>query len=562
MKATSDLWPVHDRSMRARSRMLVSRSSPFTLALSVLIPPRARFPFLDWYAYLRWVDDVVDEAAPGEVSIHAFLARELRLIDTLSASDCPLRSVQEAILLDLVSDRGNTAVARLRSHIRDMVECVRYDAEQRGRPQPHDTIRGQWRKEVESYLSTIALFCGLPSGEPKGLSAAIGAKITHVLRDFAKDLQDGQINISTEEMLAYGLVTNRVAANPALARRWIVANARHAGSLLTAGLDEIRTAGCVRYKLILVLLISKYQCYLRELRRVDGDHAQPLRLRRTAYLSQVGRNLTITFSPWAYASGRKTGMFAEVVRPRIGERVLMFARAAFPVRDPDTAHLRKALRLAGATLGDPRRVQRRFRIAALLGRTVFEAVAPDTANSRDLMRIAGLIYGYWASCAIELDRLMDDGIFSPADIRTISGAWLQRLHRTLYAADSASLPSMTTAPGAEVFVILTDAFLDSVAAYDMIARAEGAPVRVQQAKTEFYAATCMLMEGQMQPDSARDWAWYRAHILNSKNVQFLLAPFNLWQLQATSVDNLKRFIAQFFKLNSAYLHYQLAPNYF
>jgi hypothetical protein len=182
---------------------------------------------------------------------------------------------------------------------------------------------------------------------------------------------------------------------------------------------------------------------------------------------------------------------------------------------------------------------------------------------RDVTQVAGLLYGYWSIGAIELDRLMDEAILSPSQAQMAADEWLRQLHGTLFGA--APLANEKTIPNSssDVFGALTSAFMRTLQTYDTLCRNRQFPHWDVDVRKSFYHATAGLLAGQMrslrqmEPDDAQGWPWYRASILNSKNVQFLLAPLNLWRVEEGSEKHLSRFMRQFECLNRTYLHYQL-----
>jgi phytoene/squalene synthetase len=250
-------------------RRLVRRSSPFTYFISWLMPKRNRRFFWAWYAYIRWVDDFVDESQAPQSERVAFVGRQLKLVRELYERRAPHLREEEALLSALVSfDLSRGAV--LRRPLVSLLRSIRFDGRRRGGPTDHVALHHNHRREVVSWLSTIAYFCDVPITmlHPPGAEAAVGAKIAHVVRDFLADCDQGLFNVSLQELAAYGLdpgnMRNSSATLPM--RRWVAANVRIAEHHLRLGLRNVVACPIFRYRLIVAILIAKYRTYLDEFR--------------------------------------------------------------------------------------------------------------------------------------------------------------------------------------------------------------------------------------------------------------------------------------------------------
>src|ERR1035437_3587067 len=544
------------------SRVDPPRVNAFTLLLSYLIPADRRNAFLDWYAYLRWVDDFADEASV-DATVQPFLNRQYLLLEGEGPCHHALLTSQERSLVSLIAENRIGGGVVLASLIRDMLDCIEFDARRRGILTSHERLRGYWLKEVRSYLSAIAWFCGIwQDGDPPGLRGAEGAKIVHVLRDLRKDIGGNQINVSCEEVAAFGISLERVIASTGEAEvgRWVAANARVARQMLWQGLEEVRGCSGLRYKLVVVLLITKYQCYVNPMLR-DGLIAT-FGLCPYEFLTQFMRNLIVCFTG-PPRSRRREVLDHPVVRPTSRARLALYSGLVVGTARSELADLYRSLGPARKKVGDAGRVRRRFRVACLLGRTAFEVVAPAASRLPDLRFAAGLLYGYWAISAVELDRLMDEGILDREKAQAVAGAWTCLFRRTLFEMRESSGTIDALVCAGDVFRSLTNGFLRTLRAYGALCRDNGLPGWGHEVKEAFYSRAVSLMEGQlrslcqMRLDQTHDWSWYCANILNSKNVEFLLAPFNLWRVDEDSDQRFTQFVRQFERLNRAYLHYQL-----
>ena len=153
------------------------------------------------YAYFRWVDDQLDEGGLSQSERMAFVERQGMLIERCYRGYFPTHFPQEeGLLIDLI--RGDQEPdSGLQSYIRYMMAVMAFDAERRGR-----LISGQELNNYTYWLAaavTEALHhfighgCESPHGERR-YQAAIGAHITHMLRDTLEDVEAGYINIPRE----------------------------------------------------------------------------------------------------------------------------------------------------------------------------------------------------------------------------------------------------------------------------------------------------------------------------------------------------------------------------
>jgi phytoene/squalene synthetase len=536
------------------ARRRVSHSSPFMLLLAKILPKDRRETFFTWYAYLRWVDDHVDNHRPEP----AFMQRQFDLVDAKPLD--PPMAAEEELLRGLLASLEQEAGKELAELVRAMLECIAFDGERLGAPVTYECLRTYWRQEVAAYLGTIAYCCGVATadGEPPGLTAAVGGKIAHVLRDLHADIEVGQINISDEELRALGLTpaTLLSAVRQGGAGRWIAGNARLALAAMGAGLAEVRPCRSARYKLVFALLVTKYQrialSILRDGAPKDGQVAS------CAFIPLFVANVARAFL------GSNPPRASETFRPAVPTSLVGAARLLFGVL-PGLSRREEALLRAALSQSSERPVElgrmfRRYRVACLIGRKSLAAIAPPGIH-RDVSRAAGALYGLWSVCAIEMDRLIDEGQMTPEAASAAGERWLNLLNDVLKDGRTDDPPGSFGEHC--TFAALTSAFMCALEDYLTLCRKFNCDAWLEAAKADFHQATTSLMAGQlrsllqMEISVSRDWMWYRKNILNAKNVEFLLAPFNLWRIGQGSDARFRNFVAQFHDLNRFYLHYQL-----
>ena len=256
---------------------LLQRSSTTTYLISLLLPRKHRRFFWLWYSYLRWVDDTVDRAAESRQHRCDFLDRQMELLRVLYEGKSPKLCDEEEFLGTLVAyDRGRGEL--LQQPLREMLVAMRFDIERERALADHAELHRNYEREVSSYLFTIAYVCAVPVTPARipGSEAAKGAKIAHILRDFIVDCADGQFNISRQEIAAYRLELKSINTQiTGLAgRRWVAVKVRIAERQLSSGLQDVSQVGGARYRIIVAILVAKYQTYLCQC-RIDQFAPRP-----------------------------------------------------------------------------------------------------------------------------------------------------------------------------------------------------------------------------------------------------------------------------------------------
>ena len=236
----------------------------------------------------------------------------------------------------------------LEQPLREMLVAMRFDIERERALADHAELHRNYEREVSSYLFTIAYFCAVPvtPASIPGSEAAKGAKIAHILRDFIVDCADGQFNISRQEIAAYRLDLKSINTQiTGLAgRRWVAVKVRIAEQQLSSGLQDVSQVGGARYRIIVAILVAKYQTYLCQC-RIDQFALQPqLAFRWGRFARKLLTNIGVVFLTPAKPVRRPPD--AESIRnlvphPRV-EQVLLALRL-HPIRNRSIASLLRDL---------------------------------------------------------------------------------------------------------------------------------------------------------------------------------------------------------------------------
>jgi phytoene/squalene synthetase len=563
--------PVAGQQLLLRSaRQVLLRSSTFTYLLSLLLPRKARTFFWVWYAYLRWVDDTVDDGSGSQQDGCKFLDRQMRLLRDLYEKKRPQLCTEEEFLATLVAyDCGRGEM--LQEPLREMLAAIRFDIERHGAPADHSELYRNYDREVSSYLFTIAYFCLAPVAptELPAAEAARGAKIAHILRDFTGDCSEGQFNVSRQEIDAYRLEPTNLGADitGAAGRRWVAAKVRIAERQLRTGLHEAKSVDGIRYRAIVAMLVAKYQTYLFQ-NRLDGFLLRPkvgLRWRRFAW--NLLTNLAIVFSTRdrpARAAGDAAGIRNLIPHPR--PRLILLAARLHPICNRSIVKLfEESLAAVDTSHETMLKMRRRFIIAYWLGYSSCAFIDPPKRNGDDArLHLAGLVYAFWSLTVIELDSLVDEHSISQAAAQDLVTAWLDQMARAIKAPDQAGggdRSNSTIACGTYVkFDLLARALqkqLTLYSAHSLECRQREDICETLIPEAGRFLTAQINSRDQKSFDPVHDWSWYFTEVLNQKTLGFALAPLSICCRDQAGIERRTELTRALLTLNSGYWHWQL-----
>jgi hypothetical protein len=384
------------------------------------------------------------------------------------------------------------------------------------------------------------------------------------MRDFVKDVRAGQVNVSNEDIATYGLdVSGYSEVVPQSGTlKWAAANVRVAERLFSEGLNALRKCSSLRYKIIVAVLIAKYQTYVQDLRRNRFNVYRAPRVRARRFFKNIVANLHAVFVAHRTNVEPKSA-FPQSVQPAPWAHA-RFVFSTLPAANRDgLKDLRRTLEPVSTLIDDIPRMDRRFRGGYSLGQNSCIAIAPVFARMTAISHTAGLIVAYWGLSAIEIDRLQDEMVLSSTEIVQLSEHWLDALQSALDLTKP-RVP-MNVMPGnpAHVFSLLSDRFMVLVREIYGNAAVHASSRHALLAQKEFFEKAGFLMRGQMTSmgqtslESPKEWSWYYREIMNHKNVEFLLTPFRLWCVEVGSAERFERVASSFLLLNACYSHYQL-----
>lgn len=563
-----------DASVQAASsvesaRATVRRSSRFTYLLSLLLPAGDRPFFWAWYAYLRWVDDIADNATIPADTRYDFLTRQIRLVEDIYSGKQVNLSRDESPVGALAAydiQRGGL----LKDSLIEMLGAMQFDIRRQGTLSGHEELHRNFDHEVANYLFAMGYFCRIPDipARVPGRAAANGAKIAHILRDLLQDWDEGIFNISREEIDAYGLALPTLKADIAgpAGRRWIAANVRLAERQLMDGLLEASQVAGIRYRIIVAILVAKYQAYLDRFRATQYD-LQPQTGLGYAFARSLLSNLGVILMRRCRRSDGN-GIPERLVACALPARALLLLRLLPVFNRSVVAALGETLRGANVPADDLPKLRRRFVTAYWIGRTSFASIDTSGDERRaDRLHHAGLVYAYWSLAVLELDTLIDDRSLPPDVAEAMVDEWLGKAVAALAPSSSAAPPARLQRAGAALvdaqdsaFRRLTDAFQASLSQYRSLVI--DARSFVTAADDFMVEARAFLMaqinsRDQRTLDPRHDWNWYLTRVINQKTLGFALAPMALWVRDGECRKRRNQLEGAFLALNKGYWHWQI-----
>jgi len=293
---SSDTQLTNKLIILRHARILVSKSNSFTFVLArILIPSRKRSYFYCWYSYLRWVDDIADLGSSSHKEKSAFIAKQIQAIKEIYRNNTSHEFISRVTpqIVELIEyDLNNGNI--LEQYIINMLECIRFDVNRAGNGLTTSLrLNYYFKQEVLAYLNAFQYFaCPIKyffkvNESPEGLAG----KITHILRDFIKDIEENIYNISIDDYESIALDRSNaeelIKSNPFI--YWVKKKVSEAEANFRLGLNNLKDHPNLKYKILVVILCFKYKLYLNKIKK---DH---FNLRKVYELSKMEIIIRIPF---------------------------------------------------------------------------------------------------------------------------------------------------------------------------------------------------------------------------------------------------------------------------
>jgi hypothetical protein len=225
------------------------------------------------YAYLRWVDDVLDAESADEDAAHRrvlFLDRQKALLEACLIGDPPDDVARhERMLVDLM--RGlSPAGSALTSYLRHMMLVMDFDVRRRGHLVGAADLDRYTRWLAIAVSDAMDYFigngCATPPDDTRYL-AVTGAHVLHMLRDTFPDVRAGYFNIPREVVEAGSIGPGDV--HSAAYRAWVAKRVTLARTDLDAGAAYFRRVESVRHRVAGLAYIARFEWLIDAIEQDD-----------------------------------------------------------------------------------------------------------------------------------------------------------------------------------------------------------------------------------------------------------------------------------------------------
>jgi len=200
------------------------------------------------YGYFRWADDVIDKECRTKDERLTFIKGQENLVEKLCNGQRPDKlTPEEEIIADLI-DHGSDEACKLNSYIRNFLAILKFDAERKDRFISQKEL--VWYSERLGVAVTDAIQHFIGNGHPYPEEevrylAAISAHVTHMLRDYVEDIQEGYINIPIEYLEQHNIRPDEIES--AAFKAWVKQRVELARKYFTEGkhyLDKLDVLRC------------------------------------------------------------------------------------------------------------------------------------------------------------------------------------------------------------------------------------------------------------------------------------------------------------------------------
>ena len=222
------------------------------------------------YAYLRWVDDVIDEVDCLYEKRIAFTERQKFLLDSCYRGETPHDlCAEEKMLADLVRCDAEKN-SGLQTYLRNMMDAMLFDAWRRGRVISQAELSEYSHKLAKAVTEALYYFIGhedpSPCHEARYL-AVTAAHITHMLRDAVEDVDNGYYNCP-REILSARSISPRDLSSPVY-REWVCSRVKLAREYFKRGRECTAQVKNLRCRLAAYAYIARFEWMLDSIER---DH--------------------------------------------------------------------------------------------------------------------------------------------------------------------------------------------------------------------------------------------------------------------------------------------------
>lgn len=212
------------------------------------------------YAYFRWVDDEIDVRLNSKKDRIEFINRQKQIINNAYEN----RSVsnlapEEKLIVDLIATNRNKT-SKLHSFIYNFVRIIEFDASRKDKRITKKELN--WYSEILAIavIDCIEYFINHDYIYPDSANqykAAVAAHITHMLRDYYEDLDEGFINIPEEYLLSHNIKPEDVQTEAF--RDWVKSQVNLARKYFRQGMTYWKNLPVLRGKLAAFWYCTRFE---------------------------------------------------------------------------------------------------------------------------------------------------------------------------------------------------------------------------------------------------------------------------------------------------------------
>jgi phytoene/squalene synthetase len=216
------------------------------------------------------MDDIVDVSSNSRHERVSFIRRQSAIIDSLYNNRKPQSLLpEEDIIADLIeNDKHDNS--GLQSFIRNMFTVIEFDAHRKGRFITEKELHWYTNSVSKSVTDGILYFIDNDTAFPETNSryaAAMGAHITHLLRDTMKDIEDGFINIPLEYLTKHNI--SAIHIHGSTIRNWVKYRVRLARKYFVHGKQYLSRLNTFRRKLAGYWYCARFEGVLDAIEKDD-----------------------------------------------------------------------------------------------------------------------------------------------------------------------------------------------------------------------------------------------------------------------------------------------------
>lgn len=220
------------------------------------------------YAYLRWVDDVLDSTSGSRSERMAFFSRQRSLLERCYQGQVPSDAgPQEQMLIELVGhDREKDS--GLQVYLYNMMQVMDFDARRRGQLISAAELDEYTRRLSLAVMEAIHYFIGHGDFAPRDETryrAVAAAHIVHMLRDTFDDVQLGYYNIPREVLSANSMGPEDVQHD--MYRAWVKSRVLLARKYFKAGRNYFFRVENPRCRMACFAYIARFEWLLDTIER-------------------------------------------------------------------------------------------------------------------------------------------------------------------------------------------------------------------------------------------------------------------------------------------------------